>query len=81
MNAAQKFIDSRVKLAETARRTGIAKCIKLCEISGPASDRVLSHAVRAVLGAVWRDSHKSLETVEHILKRLKYVKNDSLSCP
>ena len=72
MTNIQVLFDSKERLASAARRAGIEKCIKLCEMSGPASTTVMSWAVRAIIGAAWKDSG-SFDVVLEIIRRFRYV--------
>jgi dsRNA-specific ribonuclease len=69
----QSTVDSKAQLSAAAARTGIEGCIKLCRASGPASPYVVSQALRAIIGAVWKDCGSHV-AVNRIIARLKCVK-------
>lgn len=68
----QSFLNSKRHLASAAARFGLEKYIKLCPKSGKASDYVVTLAMRAIIGAAWKDAG-NLNSVEAIVKRLKLV--------
>lgn len=72
MGEAQALLDSKSRLASAATQLGIVGCIKVCPISGPASKSVIALAMRAIIGAVWKDT-SSLDSVGALVQRLRSV--------
>jgi len=70
----QSLLDSKSHLASAATQLGIASCIKLCPKSGEASNYVVALAMRAIIGATWKDTD-SRDIVRAVVQRLSPLVN------